>query len=103
MPSKDTKESYQHDTEIRLNKIKTQITKLERKADETTADIKVRHNQKLSQIRGQYAQSKEKLNNLIESSQEDWHMFRTNLDEAIDVLEETINVMFRRISTQSKE
>jgi len=98
MPPKDIKEIYQHETALRLTKIKTRITALERKTDETTADIKVRHDQKLNQIRGQYAQSKEKLNTLMESSQEDWQEFRTKLDNAIDALEEAINIISRRIS-----
>jgi len=102
-PPKDTKESYQQDTKLRLKKIKTQITALERKADELKADIKVRYDQKLSQIRGQYAQSKEKLDKLTESSQENWQAIKNDLEDAIDVLEEAINVISHRIPTQSED
>lgn len=100
---KDTKESYQQDTKIRLKKIKSRITTLEKKADELKADIRVRYDQKLGQIRGQYAQSKKKLNDLMNSSQEDWQSIRTDLENAIDVLEEAINVISHRIPTQSED
>jgi hypothetical protein len=102
-PPKDTKESYQEDTKIRLKNIKTRITALERKADELKADIRVRYDQKLGQIRGQYAQSKEKLNDLMDSSREDWEASRTDLDKAIDVLEESIDIISRRLPTKSEE
>jgi len=101
--TKDTKESYQQDTKIRLKKIKSRITTLEKKADELKADIRVRYDQKLGQIRGQYAQSKKKLNDLMNSSQEDWQSIRTDLENAIDVLEEAINVISHRIPTQSED
>lgn len=102
-PPENTKDSYQRDTETRLKKIKTRITTLERKVDETKADIKVRHDQKLSQIRGQYAQSKEKLNELMQSSQEDWQEFKTKLDSAINALEEAIDIVSNQVTTQSKD
>ena len=103
MPPKDTKETYQHKTELRLKKIRTGITSLEKKAQETEADIKVRHDQKLSQIRGQYAQAKETLNELGKSTQVAWRELRAMLDESIDVLEEAINIMSRRISAPTKD
>ena len=103
MPPKDTKETYHHKTELRLKKIRTHITVLEKKAQETEADIKVRHDQKLNQIRGQYAQIKETFNKLGKSTQEAWRELRAMLDDSIDGLEEAINVMSRRISASSKD
>jgi chromosome segregation ATPase len=103
MPPIDTKETYQRKTELRLKKIRTRITTLEKKADETEADIKVRHDQKLSQIRGHYAQSKENLNKLRKSGQEAWFELRIALDDAIEVLEESINDLSRRMSIRPED
>lgn len=103
MPPKDTKETYQHKTELRLKKIRTRITSLEKRAGETEADIKIRHDQKLSQIRGHYTQTKEKLDEMKASTQEAWLELKAMVDEAIDALEEATNVMSRRISAQSKD
>lgn len=98
MPSKDAKETYQHKMELHLEQIKTRIISLEKEADKTEADIKVRHDQKLSQIRGQYAQIKEKLSDLSKSRQLTWLELRVMLEDAINLLEEAINDISRRIS-----
>ena len=103
MHPKETKETYQHKTELRLKKIRTRITSLEKKAEKTEADIKVRYDQKLSNVRGQYAQAKEKLDALSASTQETWFETKTVLDEAIGALEEAVDVMARRISGQSED
>lgn len=97
--------TYQKKAAERLKRLKTKITTLEKQSKKAEADIEVRHDQKLSQIRGQYAQTKEKLSDLRKSTQEQeaWLDARTKLDDAIDSLEEAIDVIAYRISGQSKE
>jgi chromosome segregation ATPase len=98
MPPRNKKETHQHKKETQLKKIRTRITALEKKAEATEADIKVRHDQKLSQIRGQFAQIKEKLNELEKSTQED----QVELSAMLDDLEEAIEVMSRQITAPSE-
>jgi DNA repair exonuclease SbcCD ATPase subunit len=95
--------TYQKKAAERLKRLKTKITTLEKQSKKAEADIEVRHDQKLSQIRGQYAQTKEKLSDLRKSTQEAWLDARAKLDDAIDSLEEAIDVIAYRISGQSKE
>lgn len=97
------KDAYHQQIEARLKKLKTRIVVLEKQIEKMEADIKVRHDQKMSQIRGQYAQTKEKLEVLKESTQEVWFELRTVLDEAIQVLEEAVDVISHNLSIRPEE
>jgi ribosomal protein L18E len=103
MHPEETKETYQHKTTLRLKKIRTRISSLEKKAEKAEANIEVRHDQKLSHIRGQYAQVKEKLDVLNASTQEVWLEIKTVVDEALDALEEAVDVIAHRISGQTED
>jgi DNA repair exonuclease SbcCD ATPase subunit len=94
----NAKADYQKKTETRLKKIRTQISTLEKKAGSAEADIEVRYDQKMDQIRGQYAQVKSKLEEMGKASQADWVDLKTELDRAIDILSEAVDNMARQIS-----
>lgn len=97
------KKAYYQQIEIRLKNLKTRIVVLEKQVEKKEADIQVRHDQKMSQIRGHYAQTKEKLDELQDSTQEAWLELRSVLDEAIQTLEEAVDVMTHHFSAQTEE
>lgn len=97
------KEHYQRQTETRLKKITAQISMLESRVGKAEADIKVRYNQKMNQIRGQYAQTKDKLGELGKTSDEDWLDVKTGVDKAINALSEAVDIMTHHISVQPEE
>ena len=94
----NAQEDYHQKTEIRLKKIRTRISTLEKRAGKAEADIEVRYDQKMDQIRGQYAQVKSKLEELGKTSQAAWQDHKTELDRAIDTLSEAVDSMARQIS-----
>ncbi len=94
----NAKEEYQKKTETRLKKIRTRISTLEKRAGSAEADIEVRYDQKMDQIRCQYAQVKSKLEEMGRASQADWVNLKTELDRAIDILSEAVDSMARQIS-----
>lgn len=94
----NAKEDYQKKTETRLKKIRTRISTLEKRAGSAEADIEVRYDQKMDQIRGQYAQVKSKLEEMGKSADDDWGDLKTELDRAIDILSEAVDGMARQIS-----
>ena len=94
----NAKEDYQKKTETRLKKIRTRISTLEKMAGKAEADIEVRYDQKLDQVRGQYAQVKGKLEELEKTRQDAWVDQKTELDRAIDALSEAVDSMARQIS-----
>jgi hypothetical protein len=94
----NVKEEYQKKTETRLKKIRTRISALEIRAGSAEADIEVRYDQKMDQVRGQYAQVKSKLEEMEKVSQADWVDLKTELDRAIDILSEAVDSMVRQIS-----
>lgn len=102
MPT-NVKRDYQQDVELKLKKLRSRITALEIRVEKTGAGIRTRHDQKMSQIRGYYAQTKEKLEELQEASRENWLDLRPELDRAIGVLDEAVEIMSRRISVSSSK
>jgi len=94
----DAKDDYQKKTENRLKKIRTHITNLEKQVDKAEADIEIRYDQKMDQIRGQYAQAKSKLEELRTSNQADWLELRKGVDRAVKTLSEAVEVVARQIS-----
>lgn len=94
----NAKQDYQEKTETRLKKIRTQISSLERRAGKAEADIEVRYGQKLDQIRGQYAQAKEKLAELGNSRQAAWLDQKTELDRTIETLSEAVDKITDQVS-----
>jgi len=94
----DAKDDYQKKTENRLKKIRTHITTLEKRVDKAEADIEIRYDQKMDQIRGQYAQAKSKLEELRTSNQADWLELRKGVDRAVKTLSEAVEVVARQIS-----
>lgn len=72
MTSPKVKEAYQKKTELRLKKLRSRISTLEKRIGKAEADIEVRYDQKMDQNRGQYAQTKDKLEELEKASQEIW-------------------------------
>jgi ParB-like chromosome segregation protein Spo0J len=98
MISPNAKENYQQKTATRLKTIRTRITSLEKQAGKAEADIKVRYDQKMDQIRGQYAQVKDKLEELGKARQAAWVEQKLELDRAIETLSEAIDSMTGQIS-----
>lgn len=94
----NAKEDYQKKTETRLKKIRTRISTLEKRTESAEADIEVRYDQKMDQIRGQYAQVKSKLEEMAKASDDDWVDLKTELDRAINILSEAVDSMARQIS-----
>jgi len=94
----NAKEDYQRKTETKLKKIRTHIITLEKRIDKAEADIEVRYDQKMDQIRGQYAQAKEKLEELRESNQADWLDLQKGVDRAVNTLSEAVDIIARQIS-----
>lgn len=102
LQSPDEKHENQRHVEQDLNKLRSRITHLEKQAQKAEADIKVRYNQKLSQIRDQFAQVKRKLNALREYEQDDYLDLKTELEREIDALEEGIEAVSHHISVPSQ-
>lgn len=94
----ETNEDYQKKTKARLRKIRTRITTLEKKVANAEADIEVRYDQKMDQIRGQYAQTKDKLEELGRAGQDGWLNKKEELDRSIDILSEAVDNIARQIS-----
>lgn len=94
----NSRETYQKETEIRLKKIRSRITSLEKRAAIAEADIEIRYGQKMDEIRGQYAQAKDKLAELDKASQAVWVDQKTELDRTIDTLSEAVEMIARQIS-----
>lgn len=92
------KEDYQKKAETRLKKIRTRINILEKRAAKAEADIEVRYDQKMDEIRGQYAQAKEKLEKLGKAAQDVWADQKKELDRTIDTLSEAVDMMARQVS-----
>jgi len=97
-PSVNVKEAYQKTTELRLKKLRSKITAMEKRVGKAEADIEVRDDQKMDQIRGQYAQAKGKLEEVGQTSQDAWTDYKIELDRAIDALSEAIDDISRHIS-----
>ena len=91
-------EDYQKKTETRLKKIRTNIITLEKQVKKAEADIEVRYDQKMEQLRGQYDQVKAKLEDLGQARQNTWADQKNELDRAIDVLSEAIDNLNHHIS-----
>jgi chromosome segregation ATPase len=91
-------EDHRQETRTRLEEIRTRIDTLEKRAGKAEADIEVRFDQKMDQIRGQYAQAKDKLEKLGSAGRETWMNEKTELDRTIDVLSESIDIVARQLS-----
>jgi len=82
----------------RLKTIRTRIDTLEKRAGKAEADIRVRYDQKINQIRGQYAQVKEKLEELGKARHDVWLDQKTELDRAIETLSDAVDRVAHQIS-----
>jgi len=91
-------EDYREKTRTRLQKIRTRINTLEKQAAQAEADIAVRYDQKMDQIRGQYAQVKDKLEDLGRSRQVAWVDQKAELERAIEMVSESIDILSRQMS-----
>jgi hypothetical protein len=69
-----------------LEELRTRIDILEKRASKAEADIQVRFDQKMDQIRGQYAQAKDKLEDLGSAGHETW------MDEKPSWTEQSIRI-----------
>ncbi len=92
------KQEYQKKTATRLKTIRTRIGALEQWAGKAEADIGVRYYQKINQIRGQYAQAKEKLEELGKARHDAWLDQKAELDRAIEMLSEAVDKVADQIS-----
>lgn len=97
------KKAYQQRTRTRLEVIQSRILKLESRAAKTDADIKVRFDQKLDEIRGQYAQTMEKLDELEKATTDSWLVLKSDVDEALNALSEAVDVIAQNVPVRSKE
>jgi len=97
------KEAYQQRTRARLEFIQSRILKLETRTAKTDADIKVRFDQKLDEIRGQYAQTMEKLDELEKATTDSWLVVKSDVDEALNALSEAVDVIAQNVPVRSKE
>lgn len=70
------KDACHQRTQASLEVIQSRILKLETRVAKTEADIRVRFDQKMDEIRGQYAQTKEKLGDLENVRTDSWLTFR---------------------------
>jgi chromosome segregation ATPase len=91
-------QAYQQKNRTRLKELQSRLDILEKRTSRAEADIQVRYDQKLDQLRGQYAQAKGKLEDLESARHETWKDEKTELDRAIDTLSESIDYLARRIS-----
>jgi hypothetical protein len=101
--SPDEKTIYQQKAEEKLRKLKTRITALENNISKKEADIEVRFDQKMQQIRGQYAQTKEKLDAFREIGQNEWLELKADIEQALEILSEAVDSVTHHISAQPKE
>lgn len=97
------KDTYHHETEMRLKKIRVQITELELRVDRAETGVKARHDQKMTQIRGQFAQATEKLSELKKAPQDLWTDLKNGVDETINVLSEAVDTISQHIKTQPED
>lgn len=91
-------QEYQQKNRTRLKELRTRIDILEKRAGRAEADIQVRFDQKIGQIRGQHAQVKAKVDELRNARHETWTDEKSELDRAIDALSESIDYLARRMS-----
>lgn len=98
MTSPDAKQDYRKKSAARLKTIRTRIGALEKRAGNAEADIRVRYDQKMSQIRGQYAQAKEKLEELGKARHDAWLDQKAEFERAIETLSEAVDKVAHQIS-----
>lgn len=96
------KGAYRKAVTTKLRKLRSQINLLEKQVTQAEADIAVRYEQKMDQIRGQYAQVKEKLEELGSSSETAWVGHKPELDRAIDQLSEAVEMMARQFTVREQ-
>lgn len=97
------KEAYQQRTQARLEFIQSRILKLEARRAKMKADVKVRFDQKMDEIRGQYAQTKEKLDELEKATTDAWLVLKSDVDEALNALSEAVDMIAQNMTVRSKE
>lgn len=98
--SSNEKETYQKKVEDRLKILQNHITALEKQIRKAEADIEIRYDQKLQQVRGQYVQTKEKLDELRESDLNEWPELKEGVEQALNALSEAVDRVDHHISAQ---
>lgn len=96
------KDAYQQRTQARLEVIQSRILKLEKRVAKTEADIRVRFDQKMDEIRGQYAQTKEKLDDLENVTTDSWLDLKGDIDDALSTLNEAVEEVAQILPVHSK-
>lgn len=96
------KDAYQQRTQARLEVIQSRILKLETRVAKTEADIRVRFDQKMDEIRGQYAQTKEKLDDLENVTTDTWLDLKGDIDDALSTLNEAVEEVAQILPVHSK-
>lgn len=97
------KEAYRQRIWARLETIRSRVVKLEIQAANMEADVRVRFDQKLDEIRGQYAQTKEKLDELEKAATHSWLVLKSDVDEALNALSEAVDVIAQNMPVRTKE
>jgi len=98
-----SKSTYHQGAKARLVKVRTIIIELEVTVGNAEAGIKVRYDQKMNQIRGQFAQATKKLDELEKETQDSWTDLRSGIDEAINALSEAVDTISQHIRIQPEE
>lgn len=92
------KESYLKSTDIQVKKFRSRITSMEKQIEAKAADIKIRHDQKMHHIRGQYARLNDLLMDMRASTDANWKARKAEMDRTVNELDEALKIMDQRIS-----
>lgn len=88
------KEQYIENLKTKLASWKLKINQLQEKADQAEGELKTHYQQQIEELDTKYELAGEKLELLINSSENDWERIKTGADRAYEAMAEAVERLF---------
>ena len=81
-----TMDAYRQKINAQIKEMKAKMTMLESEVEKSSADIRIKYQAKVDELKPRLKEIEEKLNQLSDSSQEAWDEIRVGIDQSMSEL-----------------
>ena len=94
----DEKSAYRQKLEARLDQWRAEIDRLQAKATEASADVRLEYEEQVEKLRGQQEEARAKLKELDDAGGEAWKDLKNGIEKAWDDLGDAVKSAGERFS-----
>ena len=81
-----TMDAYQHKINAQVKEMKAKMMMLESEAEKSSADMRIKYQSKVDELKPRFKEIEKKLNQLSDSSEDAWKEIQTGIDQSMSEL-----------------